>query len=172
MTAPRVRVTGVVEPMRYRRIPPDALDYALFLPGICLAGATGIALRLIGPLFIVIPVGTCLLYAVLRQTKPPLLLGLYLCFCFFIALLSAFKLMPNSWQLYFLNEAIIRQLIPTIAFFCVAWASKAYFKRRLKNGDIFVGSKVILSLCLIMAPLMMLGQGMRYQAEDPKVRQC
>lgn len=167
MIAPRVRLAGVVEPIRFRRISPDALDYALFLPGICLAGATGIALRLIGPLIIVIPIGTCLLYAVIRQTKPPLLLGVYLCFCFFIALLSEFRLMPNSWQLYFFNEAIVRQLIPTIAFFCIAWASKAYFKRRLLNGDIFLGFKIIVPLCLIVSPLMMLAQGMRYQDEDP-----
>jgi hypothetical protein len=63
-----------------RGLPPDALDYALFLPGIWLACGLGISLRLIGPLFVAFPIGSCLLYALLRQTVPPRLI----CFCLFL----------------------------------------------------------------------------------------
>jgi hypothetical protein len=64
---------------------PDLLDYTLFLPSIWLVCGLAIALRLVGPLFVVIPVGFCLLYAVLRLTVPPRLLSAYVAFCIFVA---------------------------------------------------------------------------------------
>src|SRR5687768_7847338 len=119
---------------------PDVLDYTLFLSGIWLACGLAISLRLLGPFFIVIPVGVCLAYAVLRQTVPPRLLAVYTTFCLFIALLSRYGLMPDSWQVHFLQEAVVRQIVPIVGFFAVAWASKAYFRRRLMSGDIFFGA--------------------------------
>src|SRR5215469_5456003 len=105
----------------FPKAPPDVLDFVLFLPGIWLACSLGISLRLIGTFFVVAPLGVCVLYAVLRRTIPPRLLTAYIGFCIFIAVLSKFKLMPNSWQVHFLEDAIVRQLIPLFGFFAVAW---------------------------------------------------
>ncbi|OAP40024.1 hypothetical protein AU381_10830 [Sinorhizobium glycinis] len=146
---------------------PDVLDYILFLPGIWLACALGISLRLIGPLFVVVPVGVCLAYAVLRQTAPPRLLAIYTAFCVFIALLSRYRLMPDSWQVHFLQEAVIRQLVPTVGFFSVAWASKAYFRRRLIGGTPFFSAPVFLFLSLVVGPAVMFQQGVQYQGAAP-----
>src|SRR5262245_55271396 len=106
--------------------PPDVFDYVLFLPSIWLACGLGISMRLIGSLFVIVPVGLCLLYALLRRTVPPRLLGAYLAFCIVVAVLSHLRLLPTSWQIYFMEEAIVRQLVPLLGFFAVAWASKAY----------------------------------------------
>src|SRR5690242_14314939 len=146
---------------------PDVIDYLLFLPSIWLVCALGISLRLIGPLFVVIPVGVCLLYAVLRKTMPPRLLSAYLGLCIFFAVLSKYQLLPSSWQSYFMEEAIVRQMIPLIGFFAVAWASKAYFRRRLLFGDPFSGARVVLALSLVVAPSVMFQQGRQYQGDDP-----
>ncbi|TIL46692.1 O-antigen ligase family protein [Mesorhizobium sp.] len=146
---------------------PDVLDYTLFLSGIWLACALAISLKLLGPFFIVIPVGVCLAYAVLRQTVPPRLLAVYTAFCLFIALLSRYRLMPDSWQVYFLQEAVIRQIVPIVGFFAVAWASKAYFRRRLKSGNAFFGAPVFLFLSLVVAPAVMFQQGVQYEGAPP-----
>ena len=114
-----------------RRASLDLLDWFLFLPSIWVACALGISLRLIGPLFVVIPVGFCFLYAVFRLTAPPRLLSVYVGYCLLAAFLSKYQLFPTSWQVYFREDAIVRQLIPPLAFFSVAWASKAYFRRQL-----------------------------------------
>jgi hypothetical protein len=165
-TPPFIRVLGTrFSPNRLRRPSPDLLDYVLFLPSICLACSLGISFRLIGPLFVVIPVGLCLLYAVLRLTVPPRLLSAYVAFCIFAAILSTYQLFPTSWQVQFREEAIVRQLIPLLGFFSVAWASKAYFGRRLIFGDPFFGAPIILVLSLIVAPTVMLQQGVGYQGD-------
>lgn len=143
----------------------DILDYALFLPSIWLACSLGISLRIIGPLFVVMPVGSCLLYAILRRTVPPRLLGAYVAYCIFIAILSSYRLLPISWQIYFIEEAIVRQLIPTLAFFVVAWASKAYFRRRLLCGDTFFGVSFILVLSFVVGPVVMFEHGVSYQGD-------
>jgi hypothetical protein len=152
---------------RLRSLSPDVLDYGLFLPSIWLACSLGISLRLIGPLFALIPIGSCVIYAVLRTTVPPRLLSVYLAFSLLIAILSKYQLMPNSWQVHFMEEAIVRQLIPLLGFFAVAWASKAYFRRRLICGDVFFGRPLILVLSLVVAPAIMFQQGLRYQGDEP-----
>ena len=146
---------------------PDVLDYTLFFSGIWLACTLGISLRQIGPFFVVIPVGFCLAYAVLRQTVPPRLLAAYTAFCVLIALLSRFRLMPDSWQVHFLQEAVIRQIVPIVGFFAVAWASKAYFRRSLMSGNAFWGAPVFLFLSVIIAPAVMFQQGVQYQGASP-----
>ena len=93
---------------RRRGPSPDLLDYTLFLPSIWLVCGLAIALRLIGRLFVGIPVGFCLLYAVLRLTVPPRLLSAYVAFCIFVAILSKYELLPTSWQIYFREDAIVR----------------------------------------------------------------
>lgn len=154
---------------RGRSLSPDALDYALFLSGIWLACGLGISIRLIGPFFVVIPVGTCLAYAVLRQTVPPRLLAAYTAFCVFIALLSRYQLLPDSWQVHFLREAVTRQMVPIVGFFAVAWASKAYFRRRLASGKPLFGAPVFLFLSLVVAPAVMFQQGLQYQGSSPAI---
>ena len=149
------------------RLSPDLVDCVLFLPCIWLACSLGISLRLIGPLFVVIPVGLCLAYAVLRRTVPPRLLGTYVAFSIFMAILSKFQLLPTSWQTHFTEEAIVRQLVPMLGFFAVAWASKAYFRCRLVCGDVFFGAPFVLFLSLVVAPAVMFQQGLGYQGEEP-----
>jgi len=151
---------------RLRELSPDVFDYVLFLPCIWFACSLGISLRLVGPFFM-IPIGLCFAYALLRKTVPPRLLSAHLAFCIFIAILSRFELMPTSWQTHYLAQAIVRQLVPMLAFFAVAWASKAYFRRRLVRGDIFFGAPFILFLSLVVAPAIMFQQGHGYQGEDP-----
>jgi O-antigen ligase len=171
VTAPSVISARVLDerfnPHRVRKLSLDVLDYVLFLPSIWLVCALAISLRLIGPLFVVVPIGFCLLYAVLRSTVPPRLLSAYIVFCIFAVILSKYQMFPTSWQVYFREEAIVRQLIPPLGFFAVAWASKAYFRRRLRCGDAFVGTPFILLLGLVVGPAVMLQQGLRYQGDDP-----
>jgi hypothetical protein len=163
---PTVGVTGArINPHSLPRL--DALDYVLFLPCIWLACGLGISLRLIGSLFVVIPICFCLLYGILRQTVPPRLLSAYLVFSIFLATLSKYQLLPTSWQVYFYEEAIVRQLIPTLGYFAVAWASKAYFRRRLICGDAFFGAPLILALSFIVGPVVMFQQGLQYQGDGP-----
>ena len=66
-----------------------------------------------------IPLGFCLFYALLRMTIPPRLLSAYVVFCIVVAILSKYQLLPNSWQVHFREEAIIRQLVPLFGFFSV-----------------------------------------------------
>jgi hypothetical protein len=153
-------------PYRLRKLPPDILDYVLFLPAMWLPCALGISLRLIGPLFLVIPLGFCLFYALLRMTIPPRMLSAYVAFCIVVAILSKYQLLPHSWQVHFREEAIIRQLVPLFGFFSVAWASKAYFGRRLRSGDPFFGAPIFLVLSMIVAPAVMFEQGLAYPGED------
>ena len=153
-------------PYPLRRLSPDILDYGLFLPSIWLACALGISLRLIGPLFIVVPVGFCVLYAILRQTVPPRLLSAYFAFCIFAGILSKYELFPTSWQTHFMAEAIARQLVPLLGFFAVTWASKAYFRQKLQNHeDVFAGAPVFIILGLFVAPGIMFQQDIGYQGD-------
>ena len=145
------------------RLSPDLLDYGLFLPAIWLACVLGISLRLIGPLFIIVPVGFCLLYAILRQTMPPRLLSAYVGLCIFAGVLSRYGVFPRSWQTQFAAAAIVRQLVPLLGFFAVTWASKAYFYRKLRNGEpILSGAPVFITLSFLVAPVIMFQQGIGY----------
>lgn len=143
----------------------DVLDQALFIPCICVASALGFSLRIIGPFYVLIPF-LCIVYACCRKVTPPRLLSAYLALCLLSAALSHYRVFPASWQLFFLDEAIGRQIVPVISFFAVAWASKAYFRRRLPSGDIFAYEPLILLLCLVVAPLVMIQQDVSYQNED------
>lgn len=153
-------------PLRSPRPSVDLLDLALFLPGIWVASALSLALRLIGPLFLVVPVGFCLVYAILRLAAPPRLLSVYFAYCVLVAALSRFQLFPPSWQLYFRADAIVRQLIPLLAYVAVAWASTAYFQRRILAGNPFFGAPVTLVLCFLVAPVVMFLEGFAYPGED------
>lgn len=143
----------------------DALDYVLFLPGIWLACSLGMSLRLIGPLFVVVPVGFCLLYASLKRVVPPRLLSVYVALCLLDGFLSKYQLFPTSWQVHFMTEAIVRQLIPLLGFFSVAWASKAYFRDRLLNGDTFIGAPLFIILAVMVAPAVMFQQHVGYEGD-------
>lgn len=143
----------------------DLLDHALFLPCICVSAALGFSLRIIGPFYLLIPF-LCIVYSTWRRTTPPRILSAYVAVCFLSAILSHYRVFPSSWQLFFLDEAIGRQIVPVISFFAVAWASKAYFWRRLPSGDIFAHEPLILFLCLVCGPLIMLQQGVRYENDD------
>ena len=143
----------------------DLLDHALFIPSICIAGSLGVSLRIIGAGYLLIPL-LCVVYASCRKTTPPRILSVYLALCLLSAALSHYRVFPSSWQLFFLDEAIGRQVVPVISFFAVAWASKAYFWRRLPSGDIFAYESLILFLCLIFAPLVMFQQDVRYELDD------
>jgi hypothetical protein len=147
----------------YRERPLDALDYTLFLSGIWLVCGLGVGLRFIGPFFMVIPVGICLIYALSRLTVSPRVLSVYLVYCAFIAVLSTFRMLPTSWQTHFMSEAIVRQLVPMSAFFAVAWAAKAYFRRRIYSGDAFYDARTILLLSLVVAPILMFQLDRVYQ---------
>ncbi len=146
---------------------PDSelLDYAIFIPCISVAAALGFSLRIIGPLFLLIPL-LCVVYAISARTMPPRLLSAYVALCLLWAALSHFRAFPSSWQSYYLDEAVVRQLVPVVSFFAIAWASKAYFRRRLPSGTCFANELLILFLCLVVAPLVMIQQGMSYQGDD------
>jgi hypothetical protein len=144
---------------------PAYYDYVLFLPGIWLCCGLSVALRLIGPLFVVIPVGFCILFGLLRGVMPPRALGVYLLFCILIGVLSAFQVFPVSWQRYFLPDAIIRQLMPVLGVFAVAWGSKTYFLRRIAEGGVFYSAPTVLLLSIVVAPLMTYAQGMGYEGD-------
>ena len=169
VTTPSVIPTGMLEkpfsPPHMRGMSVDVVDYVLFLPGIWLTCAFGASIRLIGPLFVVAPIGSCLLYAVLRRTVPPRLLSAYFAFCILVAILSKYQLFPASWQVHFMEEAIVRQLVPLLGFFAVAWAAKAYFRRRFLSGDVFFGAPIILALSFVVAPAVMYQQGVGYQGD-------
>jgi hypothetical protein len=96
---------------------------------------------------------------------PPRLLSLYFAFCVFAGILSKYQLFPTSWQVHFVDEAIVRQLVPMLGFFAVAWASKAYFRRRLLSGDVFFGAPLVLALSLFVAPVVMFQHGVGYQGD-------
>jgi hypothetical protein len=143
----------------------DALDYGLYLPAVWAAGSFGFAVNIFGPLFIIIPLA-CLPYAVLRQVVPPRILTAYVALCLLAGVLSHYRMFPPSWQTVFLDEAILRQLVPIVSFLALAWASKAYFRRRLRAQDVFAGEGIFLLLCFIVAPTVMLLADVRYEGDD------
>jgi hypothetical protein len=144
----------------------DLLDWLLFIPSIGLAAGLGISLRLIGPFFVLVPIGSCLLYASLRRCRPPATLTIYIAYCICSATLSAFKLLPPSWQIHFMTDAIVRQLVPPIGFFAVAWASKAFYSRLCLPTRPILLVNTMLFLALVVAPAVMLDQGLRYRSEE------
>lgn len=146
----------------------DVLDYVLFLPCIWTASALGFSISIMGPLFLIIPV-FCIFYALLRRTLPPRLLAIYVALCALAGVASYYRLFPASWQTAFLDEAIARQLVPTFSFFAVAWASKAYFRRRLRLHDPFAGELIILFLCFGVAPIIMLVGNIHYQEDSTEL---
>ena len=158
-------IPGQPAPSRRCAARLDLLDYTLFLPGIWLACGLGMSLRLIGPLFVAVPVGSCLLYAITRRVVPPRLLASYVALCVFAAALSKYQLYPDSWQVHFMAEAVIRQLTPLMGFFAIAWASKAYFRHRLLIGDMLFGAPLFLLLGFVVAPAIMLYEGQGYQGD-------
>ena len=143
----------------------DNYDYILFLPGIWLCCGLSITFRLIGPLFVVIPVGCCIVFGLLRGVMPPRALGIYLVFCVLIGSLSVFHVFPVSWQRYFLPDAIVRQLIPVLGLFAVAWGSKTYFLRRIAEGGVFYGAPTVLLLGIVAAPVLTYAQGSGYEGD-------
>jgi hypothetical protein len=147
--------------------PKDLLDYALFLPCICLVSALGLFFRLGGTLIVLAVLALCVAYAILRCATPPKWLGAYAVVCVVAAILSHYRIFPESWQVHFRDQAIPRQLAPIIIFFVVAWASKAYFERRLPSGDAFAGGDIMIFLALVIAPTILFQQGFQYELADP-----
>jgi hypothetical protein len=143
----------------------DGLDTSLFLPCVWIAGALGFAIGDYPMLFFIIP-PMCLAYAISRRVVPPRLLTIYVVLCLASGVLSWYHVFPQSWQIVFLAEAIPRQLTLPISFFAVAWAAKAYFLRRIRSQDIFLGDRLIIILCYIVAPIMMSLSGVRYEGDD------
>ena len=160
---PAARSFGGARPAK----PRDALDYAFFLPCICLVAGLGYSFRLGGPLIVAAVLGLCIGYAVLRCSAPPKLLAAYVLVCIVAAILSHYRMFPESWQVHFRHPAIARQLAPVIVFFIIAWASKAYFERRLPSGDAFSGGDIMIFLGLVMAPIILFQQGFQYEMADP-----
>jgi hypothetical protein len=93
-------------------------------------------------------------------------LSIYVLLCVSAGILSHFRLFPTSWQIVFLDEAVLRQLVPAISFFAVAWASKAYFRRRIRCGEAFAGERLILSLSLVVVPIIMILDDIHYEGDD------
>jgi len=147
--------------------PRDLLDYTFFLPCVWLVSALGYFFRLGGPLIALAVLALCIGYAVLRCSAPPKWLGAYVLICIAAAILSHYQVFPVSWQVHFRTEAISRQLGPVIVFFVMAWASKAYFERRLPSGDAFAGGDIMVFLGLVVAPIILFQQGFQYELEDP-----
>jgi hypothetical protein len=97
---------------------------------------------------------------------PPRLLSAYFGLCIFAGILSKYELFLTSWQTQFMAEAIVRQLVPLLGFFAVAWASKAYFRQKFQNGeDVFSGAPGFIVLSLFIAPAIMFQQGVGYQGD-------
>ncbi|MFC1458482.1 hypothetical protein ACETIH_17610 [Microvirga arabica] len=94
---------------------------------------------------------------------PPRLLGLYILVCVATGVLSFLRVFPESWQTQFQEAAIYRQLVPAVSFFAASWASKAYFRRRLKFGDPLAGAPLIFVLSFIVAPVLTFAQGFSYE---------
>ena len=143
----------------------DGLDTSLFLPCVWIAGALGFAIGDYPMLFFIIP-PMCLAYAISRRILPPRLLTIYVVLCLVSGVLSWYRVFPQSWQIVFLAEAIPRQLALPISFFAIAWAAKAYFLRRIRSQDIFLGDRLIIILCYIVAPIIMFLSGVRYESDD------
>lgn len=143
---------------------PFLLDYVLFLPSIWFVSSLGAGMRVMGPLFVLIPAFS-LFYAMLRLVVPPRFLTVYVSYCIFAVILSKYRLFPGSWQVQFMQEAIIKQLIPTLTFFSVAWGAKTYFRKRLLYGNVFYGASFILPLSFIVALAVMFQQGLGYQGD-------
>jgi hypothetical protein len=148
----------------FRGLARNLLDYVLFLPGIWLVCGLGAGIRVIGPLFVLIPAFS-LLYAMLRLVVPPRLLTVYVLYCIFAGVLSVYRVFPASWQVHFMQEAIVKQLVPTVTFLAVAWGAKAYFRRNLLYGNVFHGAPFILALSFVVALAVMFQQGLGYQGD-------
>jgi hypothetical protein len=142
----------------------DGLDTFVFLPCIWIAAALGFAIGDYPMLFFITP-PLCLVYAIFRRIMPPRLLATYVMLCLAAGVLSWYHAFPRSWQIVFLAESIPRQLAPIISFFCVAWAAKAYFLRRIHAQDTFSGGGPIIILCYIVAPVIMFLSGVRYEGD-------
>jgi len=140
-------------------------DCVLFWPGLWLACALGAGIRLIGILYVVLPVGLCLLYALIERVVPPRLLTVYLAFCAFAAALSKYGLFPSSWQSHFMEEAILKQFLPTLGFFAVGWAAKAYFRKRFRYGNVFVGGQLAAGLGILLEVPIAFYLGLGYQGD-------
>lgn len=143
----------------------DTLDIVLFLPCIWIAASLGFAIGDYPILFFIMP-PLCLGYAVLRGVIAPRLLAVYVGICIVAGFLSARHLFPQSWQIVFLEAAIPRQLAPIISFFAVAWAAKAYFLRRIRQGNVFANDRIIIVLAYIVAPAIMFISGVQYEGDD------
>ena len=146
--------------------PRDLLDYGFFLPCVWLIAALGYNFRLGGPLIAKAVLGLCISYAALRCSTPPKWAGAFALICIAAAILSNYRVFPESWQVHFREEAISRQLGPVLVFFVMAWASKAYFERRLPSGDAFAGGGIMVFLGLVIAPIILYQQDFRYEMED------
>jgi hypothetical protein len=143
----------------------DRLDTFVFLPCIWIAASLGFAIGDYPLLFFIVP-PLCLLYALRRRTTPVRLLATYIVFCLLAGLLSWYHAFPKSWQIVFLAESIPRQLAPIISFFCVTWAAKAYFLRRIPEQEILSGGRTIIFLGYVVAPTVMFLAGVRYEGDD------
>lgn len=146
--------------------PRDILDYTLFIPCVWMLSGLGVYLRMGGTAIVLGLVAVLVTYAVLRRSPPPLWLTLYFIFCIAAAIASLYRLFPASWQIYFRDESVVRQLGPIISIFATAWAANAYFRRRLLAGDAFSGSAIILFLAFVVAPIIMFQQGFVYEGDD------
>lgn len=169
MSAPTLYLyRSLIAPMgTSRKSGVDFFDYLIFLPSIWIPAALGLSLRLIGPLFVVVPIASCILYAALRRAPPPRLLTALILYCIVVAGLSEYQLFPASWQIYFFQDAIVRQLVPLVGFWAVAWASSAYFHRMLLTGRPFFGASLVLILAFVSAPLAMFKDGLLYPGDGP-----
>jgi hypothetical protein len=150
------------------RIPTrlDIADFILFLSCIWLACGLGHYIRLGGSHLVAAMSAVWLMYIALRFSPPPKWLAVYMAVCVAVAILSYFRFFPPSWQVYFRSDAIARQIAPAVIFFIVAWASKAYFQRRLPSGDAFFGAGLTIFLSLVVAQIVLFQQGFQYEGLD------
>jgi len=144
----------------------DVLDYALFVPCIWLLCGLSVYIKEGGSAILLAVLACFLGYAVLRRTSPPKWLAAFVMTCLIAGIASHYRLFPTSWQVHFRDAAIVRQLAPVVTVFIAAWASKAYFERRLLAGDAFSGAGPILVLSFVVAPIILLQQGFQYEGED------
>jgi hypothetical protein len=143
----------------------DQLDTFVFLPCIWIAAALGFAIGDYPMLFAIVS-PLCLVYALNWRIMPPRLLATYIVLCMLAGLLSWYHAFPKSWQIVFLAESIPRQLAPIISFFCVAWAAKVYFLRRIPAQDMLSVGGAVIVLGYVVAPIIMFLSGVQYEGDD------
>jgi O-antigen ligase len=131
-----------------------ALDHVLFLPVILLVCAMHWQLRLLGAAFIAVPLAL-LVYAMARRCPPPRALTFLIGFNVLVAAASYFRLLPESWPLFYVPEAILRQLVPLLSFFASAWAATAYFTQRIAEGAPARDQSLVLWASLGLSPFVM-----------------